>query len=157
MDRQVDWRFATMSGQCAQAVTLGQELNLLHGKLSVLLIREDGVDQAKFKCPRKLVKGHFWDKLYRPALHVHGVWAHGFGFHFAVSDADMPKGTNSNVEILANMLESIYKRSGKSLPKTLMWIQDNTSRECKNSKIVKFCIMLVLLDVFKDIYLSNKG
>ena len=150
----MDWRFAAMSGQCAQAVKLGQELKLLHGKLSVLLIREDGVDQAKFKCPRKLVKGHLWDKLYRPALHVHGVWAHGFGFHFAVSDADMPKGTNSNVEIFANMLESIYKTSGNSLPKTLMWIQDNTSRECKNSKIVKFCIMLVLLDIFKDVYLA---
>jgi hypothetical protein len=153
LDRQVDWRYATMSGQCAQAVLLGQELSSLEGKLSVMLVREDGVDQAKFKCPRKLVKGHTWDKLYRPALHVHGIWAHGWGFHFAISDADMPKGTNSNVEIMARMLESVYRKTG-ALPQALIWIQDNTSRECKNSKIMKFCIMLKVLDVFKHVYLG---
>ena len=101
----------------------------------------------------KQVKGHDWDKLLRPALHVHGIWAHGFGFHFAVSDADMPKGTNTNVEIMANMLESIYKQTG-GLPDTLVWIQDNTSRECKNSKIMKFAVMLKVLDVFRDVILG---
>lgn len=142
-----------MSGQSANALMNGHQLDSSYGKMSVLMVREDGVDQAKFKCPRKLVKGHDWDKLHRPALHVHGIWAHGFGFHFAVSDPDMPKGTNTNVEIMANMLESIYRKNG-ALPNTLVWIQDNTSRECKNSKIMKFAVMLKVLDVFRDIILG---
>ena len=154
LDRQVDMNWATLSGQCSQALSSGRCLSDLNAKLSVLLVREDGVDQAKFKCPRKLVKGHAWDRLIRPALHVQGIWAHGFGFHFAVADADMPKNTNSNVEAFARMLESIYNRHKGMLPRTVTWQMDNCSRECKNSKILKFCTKLVVLGVFEHCNLA---
>ena len=99
----------------------------LSRSVSLMLMRVDGVDQAKFRVPRTNVKTHLTDKLIRPALHVQGCWAHGFGFHFAVSDADNRKDITTNVEAAARMLESIYKRHG-ALTYTLVLIQDNACR-----------------------------
>ena len=63
-----------------------------HGQADQLwLIRADGVDQAKFRVPRCTMKTHSFDKLIRPALHVQGAWCEGFGYHFAVADADLKK------------------------------------------------------------------
>lgn len=153
MDRQVDTNWVSMSMCTWQAVASGRTLQTLSGKLSVILFREDGIDQAKFKCPRILQKAHAHDTLWRPALHVQGVWAHGFGFHFAVADADMFKNTNNNIEVFARAMEKIYRRH-KGMPQTLTLIQDNTARECKNSKILKFFIKLVLLDVVEHVHLG---
>jgi Fe-S cluster assembly iron-binding protein IscA len=68
----------------------------------------DGIDQAKFRIPRVLQKTHALDRLLRPALHVQGAWCHGFGYHLAVADADMPKDTNNNIEVIARLLSHIY-------------------------------------------------
>jgi hypothetical protein len=40
---------------------------------SVLCIPVNGMDQAKFRVPRKLVLTHAFEKLLRPALHVQGL------------------------------------------------------------------------------------
>ena len=66
------------------------------------------MDQAKFRVPRQTAKTHAFEKLVRPALHVQGAWCEGFGFHFAVADADMKKDTNNNIEVLARLLEHLY-------------------------------------------------
>jgi hypothetical protein len=136
LDREVDANYTSMALQCARAL-LSQPLSRLSGKLSVVTLRADGVDQAKFRCPRCLTKSHSFDRLIRPALHVQGVWCHGFGFHLAVADADCKKDTNNNVEAIARMLEAVCRKAG-GLPSTLCLIQDNTARECKNQKIIKF-------------------
>lgn len=136
LDREVDANFTSMALQCAKSLQ-SQPLSRLSGKLSVLTIRADGVDQAKFRCPRVLAKGHLFDRLVRPALHVQGIWCHGFGFHLAVADADFRKDTNNNVEAIARMLEQVHHTAG-ALPETICLIQDNTARECKNQKIIKF-------------------
>ena len=132
---------------------MGQLLNTLGRQLSHLVMRVDGLDQAKFRVPRALKKTHAFDKLIRPALHVQGAWAHGFGFHFAVADADCKKDTNNNVEVMTRMLEDILLKYG-GLPKSLYLVQDNTSRECKNQKIVKFFLMLVSLNIFQSVELA---
>ena len=40
-------------------------------------------------------------------------------------------------QVIARMLESIYQR-WNGLPQQLVIVQDNTARECKNQKILKF-------------------
>ena len=153
LDRQVDANHTEASLACRKALDMGQLLNTLGRQLSHLVMRVDGVDQAKFRVPRALKKTHAFDKLIRPALHVQGAWAHGFGFHFAVADADCKKDTNNNVEVMARMLEDIFLKYG-GLPKSLYLVQDNTSRECKNQKIVKFFLMLVSLNIFHSVELA---
>ena len=132
---------------------MGQRLSDLSRKLSAVLVRVDGIDQAKFRVPRVLQKAHAFDRLVRPALHIQGIWAHCFGFHFAVADADMHKNTNNNVEVLARMLDSVHQKLG-GLPRTVTLIQDNTARECKNSKILKFFIKLKALDILDHAHLG---
>ena len=142
MDRAVDSHHAEISLTCRQMLGMGHFLTTLARQFSHVLMRLDGVDQAKFRVPRQLVKTHAFEQLIRPALHVQGGWVQGFAFHLAVADADMKKDTNNNVEVLARLLESIYLK-WQALPLSLMLIQDNTCRECKNQKILKFCVRVV--------------
>jgi hypothetical protein len=121
--------------------------------VSQICLIVDGMDQAKFRVPRVLEKTHALDKLLRPALHVQGAWCHGFGYHLAISDADMRKDTNNNVEVIARMLDSIFLRHG-GLPMGLHLQQDNTSRECKNSLILRFASKLVALGIFRWVTLG---
>lgn len=59
--------------------------------LKVLLMRSDGLDQAKHLVPRALIQAKTFSELIRPACHVMMNWCHGYSFHFAVSDADFYK------------------------------------------------------------------
>ena len=99
LDREVDMNLASLSMECATAARGGQMMINLSKRLSSCLLRVDGVDQAKFRVPRVSLKSHAFAKLIRPALHIQGAWCHGFGFHFAVADADCRKDTNNNVEV----------------------------------------------------------
>ena len=123
---------------------MGALLNTLARQSSFWLLRVDGVDQAKFRVPRCKTKTHAFGKLMRPPLHVQGAWCEGFAYHFAVADADMKKDTNNNIEVIARLLETLYKKHG-ALALAISLIQDNTSREFKNSKTFLFGIKLVAL------------
>ena len=61
--------------------------------------------------------------------------------------------TNNNVEVISRMLEQVYVTHG-GLPLGLHLQQDNTSRECKNQKILKWAVKLVALGVFRWVSLN---
>jgi hypothetical protein len=153
LDRQVYGNAVSVSMACRRLLESGQLMEELAMSASQICMAVDGMDQAKFRLPRVFVKTKCLDSLIRPALHVQGAWAHGFGYHLAVMDADMHHDSNNNVEVVSNMLEQIYK-GHKGLPMGLHLQQDNTSRECKNQKILKWAIKLVSLGVFKWVTLN---
>ena len=93
-----------------------------------------------------------FEKLIRPALHVQGAWCEGFGFHFAVADADMKKDTNNNIEVLARLMEQLYC-TWDALALSIAIIQDNTARECNTQKNVMWAVRLVAMGVFESIVL----
>ena len=138
LDRQVYWNAMELSLQCREMLRAGHTLSVMARSISQLCLIVDGADQAKFRVPRVLIKTHALDRLLRPALHIQGAWGHGFGYHLGVSDADCPKDTNSNVEVIARFLSAVYD-THNGLPLGLHLQQDNTSRECKNQ-----CIWLSL-------------
>ena len=111
------------------------------------------MDQAKFRVPRILIESKALDALLRPALHVQGARCHGFGYHLAVADADMPKDTNNNVEVISRLLSRVYDKHG-GLPLGLHLQQDNTARECKNQFMVNWAAKLVAMNVFEWVTLS---
>ena len=153
LDRQVYAHASELSLQCSQMLAGGYLLSGMARSVSQLAFIADGIDQAKFRLARILIKGNALDSLLRPALHVQGAWCHGFGYHLAVSDADMAKDTNNNVEVISRLLNQIYDRHG-GLPQGLHLQQDNTSRECKNQWMINWAAKLVALNVFSWITLS---
>ena len=153
LDRQVYDHFQEMSMSCTRALQEGHLWASTMLSTSALCIAVDGMDQAKFRVPRKLTITKAFERLLRPAMHVQGCWAHGAGYALAVADADMKKDSAGNVEVIARMIDSLFRR-WKSLPLGLHLQQDNTSRECKNQKTLKFAIGLVAKGVFRWITLG---
>ena len=151
-DRGVDANSTELSRLCRRMIDLGTLLINMARQSSFWFMRADGVDQAKFRVPRCATKTHAFDKLIRPALHVQGAWCEGFGFHFAVADGDMKKDTNNNIEVIARLIESLYRRYD-ALPLAIAIVQDNTSRECKNQRLVKFAIKLIALNCLESVAL----
>ena len=130
----------------------GQRLISLARQFSFWLLRTDRIYQAKFRVPRLTQKTHAFENVIRPALHVQGAWCEGFGFHFAVADADMKKDTNNNIEVLARLMEQLYC-TWDALPLSIAIIQDNTARECNTQKNVMWAVRLVAMGVFESIVL----
>jgi len=153
MDRQVYGHATTISLECRRMLEMGQSFANMAVSASQVCVIVDGMDQAKFRVPRIFRKTKGLEKLLRPALHVQGAWAHGCGYHLAVMDTDMRHDTNNNVEVICRMLEQIYETHG-ALPAGLHLQQDNTCRECKNQKILKWAIKLVALGVFQWVSLN---
>ena len=110
LDRQVFGHAAELSLQLGQMLCNGRLMSTLARSMSQMAMIIDGVEQAKFRTPRVLTQGHALETLPRPALHVQGAWCHGFGYHLAVSDADMLKDTNNNVEVISRLLSCVYDR-----------------------------------------------
>ncbi len=153
-DRAVDSNCTELSRTCRRLLDSGQRLLTLARQFSFWFLRVDGVDQAKFRVPRKAVKPHAFESLIRPALHVQGAWCEGFSFHFAVADADMKKDTNNNIEVLARLMEQLYC-TWEALPLNIAIIQDNTSRECKNQLMIKWACKLVALATLVKLSLAE--
>jgi hypothetical protein len=149
LDRNASTFLHELSTKCATFLQGGQTLAQLAFASSVLAVDVDGVDQAKFRLPKVSIKTHMFEKLHRPALHVSGVWCHGFCYELGVSDADMYKNTNNNVEVIARALCTCYDVSQQALPQGMVILLDNTWRENRNSKFLKFIIALVSLGVFR--------
>ena len=149
-DRGFDANSTELSRTCRRMLDMGALLISMARRSSFWFIRADGVDQAKFRVPRCATKTHAFDKLIRPALHVQGAWCEGFGYHFAVADTDMKKDTNNNIEVVARLMEALYRRYG-ALPLAIGLIQDNTCRECKNQMMLKFGVKLVALNIVESI------
>ncbi len=153
LDRQAYENACNMSLSLRAALREGNRMERMAWSASQICLAVDGMDQAKFRVPRIFRKTHELEKVVRPALHVQGAWAHGFGYHLAIMDADMRKDTNNNVEVISRMLEQIHAAHG-ALPMGLHLQQDNTCRECKNQKIIKWACKLVALGVFRWITLG---
>ena len=124
----VDSNWAEINIDTLRHVAMGASMESLPAGTSLMTIRVDGIDQAKFRVPRSNILSHLTDSLFRPALHIQGVWCHGFGFHFGISDADAKKDTTTNVETVCRMIEAVFRKC-RVLPRTHVLIMDNTSRE----------------------------
>ena len=97
---------------------MGHRFSNMATSVSQVCLIVNGMDQAKFRAPRIFRKTKVLEKIARPALHVQGAWAHGFGYHLAVTDADMRHDTNNNIEVISRMLEQIYETALAANAKT---------------------------------------
>jgi hypothetical protein len=71
---------------------------------SIACICMDGVDQSKFRVPRIQTSGkvpHAVAKLHRPTLHVAAAWVVGDSLDLYVSDENLKKDSDTQMEMLA--------------------------------------------------------
>lgn len=118
----------------------------------------DGMDQAKFKCPRNLAGKKAFADMYRPTLHFSGCVIHGLVEQYWVSDADLKKDPNTEIETLSYCLDYVFQArscrlqgAGCRWPAHLSVQADNCSREMRNQWTLLFGVLLVLLDVFQSV------
>ena len=114
----------------------------------------DGMDQSKFKVPRWTgMKVKALEKFPRPALHVGGCWAHGHALHLGISNPDIPKDSNTNIEIISRSIDAVLTQQN-TLPLHLHLQLDNSCRENKNQKVFRWAMMLIQKGVFRSITLA---
>ena len=150
-DRQVYWAFRSMSHQWCYH---GERLQQTALMSSCICVFADGMDQAKFRCPRIRDRASkLYERLFRPQLHVTLAWLHGSHLQFSVADEDMPKNSETQQELLTRCLCELFRQHEK-LPLGLNVQQDNTYREGKNRYVVSYMLLLVALRVFRWTVLS---
>ena len=116
----------------------------------VMLIRSDGLDQAKHRCPRTMLPSKIFSELVRPALHCHMLWSHAWTCNFWMADPDMHKNTCVHVDLLARMFSKCFDEV-KMLPKHCALVLDNTASNNKNAYMLRlgniFAILCFLLNL----------
>ncbi|CAK9065459.1 Uncharacterized protein SCF082_LOCUS33491 [Durusdinium trenchii] len=107
-----------------------------HSSISIII---DGMDQGKFAIPRhKSAHTKALANFSRPRLHVTGAIAHGYFVSMYVTDSDVPKDSNTSLEIISHSLDLLSKYT--DLTRTDITIQcDNTPREIKNNHTLRYC------------------
>ena len=123
-----------------------------------LVLIQDGMDQAKFSCPRHpALRAKSLEGLVaaRPRLHVTGVLVHGHAMLFALSEANVAKDSNSSIELLSHAL-TLVQRQGHDLSKFRVTVQcDNTCRELKNNQCMRYLAALVSNKVVRAARIRN--
>ena len=98
-DRSIDTRMSQLSVATAQGTMAGE---------GILYLVIDGMDQAKFRCPRMLdLNCKMLEKSWRPILHMTGVLAEGIGEFFFIGEHDIRKDSSSNVQCLSMTLDKV--------------------------------------------------
>ena len=149
-DRLVSVRQNTITEQHAQHPTTD-------GFKQSIKITIDGMDQAKFKCPRNLANSSELEKLWRPVLHVTGCIVHGHLEAYFIMNPDQCKDANMECTILARVLDLVAQKLGPqfSVPQSLEVAADNTTREAVNQTVGSFLSNLVATEVFEDTALER--
>lgn len=105
------------------------------------------MDQSKFRIPRvRERQSKLFQRLFRPTLHCIGCWLHGWRFEFAISDEDLKKDSETQMEVISRGLSNMYEAIG-DMPAGLVLQQDNCAREGKNRYTLNYLLLLVALRV----------
>ena len=157
LDRQVYWSLRSLSQSVFTAMNekgSREALRSLTVASSVLTVMADGMDQAKYMCPR--VKSRFsklFTKLWRPKLHVGATWCHGEVLKFFIADDDMKKDSAFQIEMITRALDDVLEKHG-CLPDGLSLHHDNTCRESKNQYFMAWASLLPALGVCRWVLAS---
>ena len=84
----------------------------------------DGMDQAKFKCPRNTPSTKAHEHLWRPELHITGVIVPGICEVYFSSDTDVQKGSNTQITVLSRALDIVKDKlyeKGLTMPEHIVF------------------------------------
>ena len=124
---------------------------------STMKLMIDGMDQAKFRCPRNCVQSATsqFSALHRPTLHMTGCIAFGQLEAYFVMRPDTAKDANMNITIIGRMLDKLQEMmqedTSLQLPRHCILAADNTPRESKNHFFAAFAAFLVAQQRFETL------
>ena len=112
----------------------------------------DGMDQAKFKCPRNMASNADFDPLWRPQLHLVGAIWHGVVEAYYIMGPDVPKDSNMASTVFARTIDVGREMlpPGTKLPHSFIISTDNTAREAKNQHHAQTCAWYVATKKFES-------
>ena len=137
-DRDIMVRSGKLAEQAAKQPTVD-------GFNQVVRVDLDGMDQAKFKCPRNLSSNADFEKLWRPTLHMTGAIIHGHLEAFFIMNSDQPKDANMECTVLSRCLDLIQDKFNDSqyrMPRHLEVHTDSTTREAVNQTFATYLAYL---------------
>jgi hypothetical protein len=142
-DREVHVRECRLSEQAAENPSVD-------GQDQVLKITIDGMDQAKFRCPRNLSSNAEFDSCWKPQLHVTGAIIHGHLECYFIMNPDQPKDASMNCTVISRCLDLVRAKIDDqyTLPRVLLVQADNTTRESKNQHFCSYMGYLITKEVF---------
>lgn len=151
MDRQIYWKLRALSQRFFQAGTDQMSRQLAGDNIysSAITLIADGMDQSKLRVPRIL--GRFskvLEQLFRPTLHLNGVWIHGWKLFIPIGDESLKKDSQTQLETLARAISQLCVERG-GLPLGLHLQQDNCFREGKNKFVLLFMLIMVVSGSFR--------
>ena len=116
----------------------------------ILKINVDGMDQAKFKCPRNMASTAEFDACWRPQLHVVGAICHGHLEAYFIMNTDQAKDASMNCTVISRVLDLVRDDMDDrhALPRNLVISADNTARESKNQIFANYNGYLVASEKF---------
>lgn len=124
---------------------------------SILSVCLDGMDQAKFRCPRNISMAKDFQSLWRPNLHVTGGISDGLAELYWLASVDVAKDANLQCTLVSRMLEQcaqLLSERAVPMPTFLRVHTDNAAAEGKNQTVVKFAGWLVAAGRFKAVDLT---
>jgi len=145
-DRALDHRLSLLSEYSTERGST-QHSRILH-------LRIDGMDQAKFKCPRNLCDAKQWASLWRPTLHMVGCMVEGLLEIFFLTDQDVKKDSNMEmtcISLTLDLAQQELQKRGLTMPEHLSLNWDNTAREGKNQHLAKYQAWLVSTGRFRSV------
>lgn len=149
MDRSVNVRGNRLSKQ-------DSNFKMENSSTSFLKVLVDGMDQAKFRCPRNLKANAAFANVQRPALHLTGAVAIGLCEVYYILAPDTKKDSNMVATCLAHLLDRcqlVVENRGPDycLPRHLIIGADNCTRETKNAYLAQFGAFLVGRGLFDSV------
>lgn len=146
MDREISTRSSLLSEEGARNPSPD-------GLNKLLKITIDGMDQAKFRCPRNLQSSSELKDLWRPKLHLTAAIVHGYIEAYFILPPNTAKDSNMECSVTARVLDIWYDKflrgTGYAAPRTLEICTDNTAREGVNQTYASFLSWLQASEVFE--------
>ncbi|CAE7370562.1 unnamed protein product, partial [Symbiodinium microadriaticum] len=133
-DRVVYWQCRSLSRMNSPASS----------GLRTFCVAIDGLDHSKFKYPRsRAFVSRDFAGLHRPCLDCTGVLVHGCAALLILTEPMTAKDSSLHVDILYHVYHRLHQRGHELRSACLVLQTDNTSRECKNSSMMRALAVLV--------------
>ena len=150
-DRKVDAIMNLRAQQSAKG-------ELLDPTQSLLSLAIDGMDEAKYKIPKKVEMTHQFSSLWRPECRFVGCLAEGVTENFFIGDCDLVKDSNLDLTLVSHVIheaQAEFERRGVPFPNTLRLHSDNATAELKNANAFKYCSWLIHRGLFREILVTQ--
>eukprot|EP00435_Cladocopium_sp_Y103_P074937 s296_g52.t1 len=150
-DRKVDATINMLAQQTAKG-------DLTDPGKTCLSLVIDGMDENKFKIPKRVEATKQLAALWRPECRFIGCLAEGLTENFFMGDCNLVKDANMDLTIVSHVLheaQMLLQERSVALPSVLRLHSDNASSELKNQLTMKYCSWIIHRELFKEIHLTQ--